>query len=454
MFVERIASPGLAHWSYYLEDAGEALVIDPRLDAGVYVDLARSRGARIATVLETHRNEDYLVGSVELAARTGAVLFHADGQLDYTYGTAAADGQRFGVGGFELEALLTPGHTAGHHSYLLRASDVPWMLFSGDLLFAGDAGRVDLDTSSSPADNARALFRSLHERVLPLGDHVIVRPAHGRGSACGSSIADREHTTLGLERALNPLLSMAEDEFVGEMVRRSQAIGRPPYFTLMEDGNRAGHRFDERVALPRLTAERAEELISAGALVLDTRATECYVAAHLPGSLGIPSAMIGAWAGWLVDAGVRIVLVSEDPDGDRTALARIGLGDLAGFLGGGIDAWTTSGRTIATTHVLDTPGVCHRLDEGAILRVLDVRGRGEVAELAIEGALNIPLHELPDRLGELTEEDPIVIFCGSGRRSAIAAGVLERAGRRVEVVLGGTTGWSSGRCPLREVASG
>jgi hydroxyacylglutathione hydrolase len=327
------------------------------------------------------------------------------------------------------------------------------MLFSGDLLFAGEAGRVDLGPDGSAGQYARALYHSLHDRVLPLGEQVVLWPAHGAGSSCGSSIAARTHTTIGVEQALNPLLGLDENAFVETMVERSASIGRPPYFRRMEQMNLGGARFDERGVLPPLAPGRVEELSAGGALVIDTRDVECFLAAHVPGALALPSEMIGTWAGWFVDSGARIVLVSDDPARDMTRLARMGFDDIAGFLGGGMQTWETSARPVARTHTLDTPGVCHRLDEGAILRVLDIRGAGEVEELGIEGALNIPLAELPGRLDELTDEDPIVIFCGSGRRSTIAASILERAGRHAEVVLGGTTGWSSGRCPLRGVAS-
>ena len=452
MFIHRIESPGLAHWSYYLEDGGEAVVIDPRRDVAAYTGLARSRGARISTILETHRNEDVLAGSVELAARTGADIYHADGELDYEYGTAVRDGQSFTFGAFDLEALHTPGHTAGHMSYLVRVVDTPWMLFSGDLLFAGDAGRVDLGPPGSVRLYARDLYRSLHERVFPLGDHVILWPAHGPGSACGSAIADRPYTTIGVERALNPLLRMEEDGFVDTMVERSESIGRPPYFLHMERMNLSGNRFDERAVLPPLSPGQVEEAATEGALVIDTREAECYLAAHVPDSLAMPSAMIGQWAGSFADPATPVVLLSDDPPADVTELARMGFDDVRGYLGGGIESWEVSGRRTISTHTLDTPGVCHRLDEGAILRVLDVRSAAEVAALGIEGAHDIPLHELPERLSEIAEEEPVVIFCGSGRRSTIAASILERAGRVPEVVLGGTQGWSSGRCPLREVA--
>ncbi len=453
MFIQRIESPGLAHWSYYLEDDGEAFVIDARRDVAVYADLARSRGAHITTILETHRNEDYVVGSVELAERTGALIYHADSELEYSYGTAIEHKQRLLIGSYELDALLTPGHTHGHMCYLLRESGSPWMLFSGDLLFADDVGRTDLGPEGSAVEFARELYHSLHDMVFMLDEHTIVWPAHGAGSACGSAISSRPYSTLGLERALNPLLQLEESAFVEQMVERSARIGRPPYFTRMERMNLEGSRFDERGVLPPLSPARIDELLDDGALVVDTRDAECFLAAHVPDSLAIPSSMLGAWAGWFIEADAHLILVSEDPQRDMTELSRMGFDDVHGYMGGGIAAWEVAGRTVARTHTLDTPGVCRRLDEGAVLRVLDIRTADEVEKLHIESAQHITLRELPERLDELTPEEPIVIFCGTGRRSTIAASLLERAGRESEVVLGGTAGWSSDRCPLRGVDS-
>src|SRR5512137_313401 len=139
MLLERIVSPGLAQYSYLLGDQREALVIDPRRDVDVYLDLAHQAGMRIAHILETHRNEDYFVGSMELARQTDAQVWHADGQMDYRYGEPATSGQRWKVGRLEVEAISTPGHTPGSMSYLLSdPSKIPWILFSGDALFAGE----------------------------------------------------------------------------------------------------------------------------------------------------------------------------------------------------------------------------------------------------------------------------------------------------------------------------
>jgi len=211
MLFAKIESPGLAHNSYLVGDEGTAAVIDPRRDADVYVDRATAEGLRIAYVFETHRNEDYLIGSCELAARTGAELWHADDQWDYEYGKAVHDGQTWEVGRLTFRALHTPGHTPGHMSYVLHEPDgAAWMVFTGDALFAGDVGRTDLMGIDMADEMARLLYGSIFTKILPLGDHVLVCPAHGAGSVCGATIAERPWTTIGLERRLNPRLQITE----------------------------------------------------------------------------------------------------------------------------------------------------------------------------------------------------------------------------------------------------
>ncbi|KUK43788.1 MAG: Beta-lactamase domain protein [Methanothrix harundinacea] len=280
MLFERVESEGLAHYSYIVGDGNEAVVIDPRRDCEIYPKMASKEGMRITSVFETHRNEDYVVGSVELSSRTGAEIWHADGQLDYRYGEAIEDGMTMRIGRFKLEAISTPGHTPGSMSYLLRdAGGDPWVVFTGDALFAGDLGRVDLLGMDRVEEMARQLYDSVFEKLLPLGDEVIACPAHGAGSVCAASIADRKWTTLGIERKRNPKLQVkGVEEFVSLM---AVELERPPYFREMERLNLAGAPLlctvlDPAPLSPKEFAARAEEDV-----VLDTRMELAFGAAHI-----------------------------------------------------------------------------------------------------------------------------------------------------------------------------
>ena len=196
MLFERIESEGLAQYSYLVGDQGEAIVIDPRRDCGIYIERAVQAGYRIVAILETHRHEDFTIGSVELAARLGAGaadIWHADAGLDYLYGAAVQDGQTWQIGRLRLTALLTPGHTHGHMSYLLTdPTENPWVVFTGDALFAGDVGRTDLIDTQRTLEMGGLLYDTLFESLLPLGDHIIVCPGHGAGS-----LSDTAHGARG-----------------------------------------------------------------------------------------------------------------------------------------------------------------------------------------------------------------------------------------------------------------
>lgn len=239
MLFERIESEGLAHYSYIIGSEGEALVIDPRRDCQIYVEKALKNGFNIKNILETHRNEDYVIGSLELSDRTDAKIWHADSQLDYGYGNEVEDGQTWEVGRFTLEAIQTPGHTPGHMSYVLYGQDdKPWIVFTGDALFAGDVGRVDLADPDKKEEMADLLYDSIFNKILPLGEEVIVCPAHGSGSVCGATIEDRPWTTIGIEKELNPHLQYSSREEFVENV--ASILERPPYFKKMERLNKEG----------------------------------------------------------------------------------------------------------------------------------------------------------------------------------------------------------------------
>ncbi len=239
MLFQRIEVPGLAHYSYIAGDGTEAVVIDPRRDCRIYDRIARSSRMSVRHILETHRNEDYVAGSRELAELTGAEIWHADSELDYSYGSPVRDGQIWEAGSLKVQAIATPGHTPGSMSYLLHDQEGhPWICFTGDCLFAGDAGRVDLMGMDKAEEMAGMLYSSIFSRLLPLGDGVLVCPAHGPGSVCGSGITARTITTMGLERKHNPRLQHDNRRaFIETMVEEQE---RPPYFRKMEKLNLEG----------------------------------------------------------------------------------------------------------------------------------------------------------------------------------------------------------------------
>lgn len=451
MLFERIESTGLAHYSYLVGDQHEAMVIDPRRDCGVYVDKASRAGFRITHILETHRNEDYVIGSVELAERTEAQVWHADAQWDYGYGEPVTDGQTWRVGRLELEAIHSPGHTPGMMSYLLRDADgSPWVVFTGDALFAGDVGRVDLLGLERMEEMAGLLYETLFDKLLALPDDVLVCPAHGAGSVCGGSIADRVWTTIGLERRLNPKLQYTErDDFIAHVPEK---LERPPYFRRMEVWNLEGAPLMGPLPAPTplkpaAFAERAQD-----ALVLDTRMELGFGAAHVPDALSIWMGGLASFAGWFLPYDVPILLVNEDDDPSAAVrhLVRLGYDDLAGSLAGGLLSWHMAGRRSEAVETITVQELCHRLDADEAPWILDVRSAEELEdEGEIPDAHHVHITQLPLHLDDIPRDRPVYLFCGSGLRSMIGASLLQREGwSDLTVVLGGLAGWNSTTCPL------
>ncbi len=451
MLFKRIESEGLAHYSYIIGDQNEAVLIDPRRDVEKYIDLASEHGMNIKTVLETHRNEDYVIGSYEIKKRTGAKIYHADKELDYTYGEPAEENDTWNVGRLKLEAIHTPGHTLGSMSYILYDPDgKPWMIFTGDALFAGDVGRVDFYGQENLESMAYKLYDSIFNKILPLGDGVIVCPAHGSGSVCAGEIAEREITTIGIEKERNPKLQVEDKEEFAEKV--GEMLEYPPYFEKMEEMNLElleyplSGKIMEYLS-PKEFKNRAEE-----AVILDTRKELSFGASHIPGAISIWEDGIPSFAGWFLPYDRPILLVDEsgDPSEAVTYLHRLGYDNIEGCLSGGMLSWHMSGQESKSIDTVNVQEVCSILDEKESTFLLDVRPKDEIKkEGRIEGAKEIHITQLPERMEEVPKDKEVYVFCGSGLRSMTAASLLKRnEWEDIHVVLGGLSGWSSTTCPV------
>jgi hydroxyacylglutathione hydrolase len=452
MLFERIESEGLAHYSYLIGDQHEAVVIDPRRDVDVYVDKASKAGFQIAHVLETHRNEDYVIGSMEVAERTDAEIWHADSQWDYEYGNPVEDGQTWKVGRLKIQAIHAPGHTPGMMAYLLHdPAGEPWIIFTGDALFAGDVGRTDLLGEDRLEEMAGMLYDTLFNKILPLGDEVIVCPAHGAGSVCGASIAERIWTTIGLERRLNPKLQVDSKE---AFVEAAKMLERPPYFRKMERLNLEGPPVLEALPIPKPLDAATFKKESEDAVVVDTRMELGFGAAHVPRAYSIWQGGLPGFAGWFLPYDEPLLLVNEGDDITEVVryLIRLGYDDLLGYLADGMLTWHMAGKPSASVETVTVQELCRMLDGQEEPWILDVRSDEELEnEGEIPGAHHIHITQLPDHLDEVPRDRPLHIFCGSGLRSMIAASVLKREGWEEEltVVLGGFAGWNSSTCPIQ-----
>lgn len=457
MRVVPVKSPGIAHSSYYVSSGGAAFVVDPRRDVEEYIRLAREECASIKYVFETHRNEDYVIGSLELKDATGAEVSHSK-ETPLKYGDhSISDGDRFHIGDLDVESLWTPGHTIDSMCYALydlKGCDAPLAVFTGDTLFNGDVGRTDLPGENIWENMSGSLYESLHDKVLPLGDHVIVYPGHTAGSICGSQISDRDVSTIGYEKRTNMQLSLSREDFIRN--RLNNVMERPPYFRRMEEWNLNGASLLKDTKEPKMLTpiEFMEYSEKPDSFILDTRQPDAFAASHIPGSVSIWLSGATYYPGWVVDYDQQILLVSERREDIPTVtsyLHRIGYDNVFGYLCPGIEAWRNSGKPLESSPPLHIHELQSLLEKGQV-HVLDVREDHEYNSGHIKGSQSIYVGHLKDRLGEVPKGGLVCVTCGVGLRASIAASILKKEGYRVANLLGGMHAWNSAGLPV-EVAT-
>lgn len=426
---------GLGHSSYLVDlGDGTALVVDPARMPTAQEEHAAAAGLVVAYAADTHTHADYISGGPDLAARGATFLAPAAARLDLDH-RGLRDGDVVEMGRYRLDAIATPGHTPDHLAYLLADEGGPVALFSGGSLMVGTVGRTDLLGDEHREPLAHDLYRALRDRVMTLPDDLPVCPTHGAGSFCSAPGGVERTTTIGRERATNPLLSMDEDEFVAHLLAGLGSF--PDYFRRLPTVNQHGLPLHETVpALARLTLDQVDQVVAGGGAVVDARKVDAFAAGHVPGSLSIElRPAFASWLGWLTEPDQPIVVVLDD-DQDEADLVRqaltIGHDSLVGRLDGGIHAWVTAGRPVETTRLIEPDAIDRPL--------LDVRQDVEFDAGHVPGAAHLELGALP---GTPVADGPVATMCGKTERAMTAASVLQRAGHPdVAVVRGGFTGWS------------
>jgi hydroxyacylglutathione hydrolase len=451
MFIERLVSEGLAHFSYVAGNDNDAFVVDPKRDVDQYIEIAKSNCCMIRFVFETHRNEDYLVGSLELEKLTGCRIIHSD-RLDFGYGEQATETDIFDIGGLRIKVIETPGHSPESLSFVLYLSsgEIPFAVFTGDALFYGNVGRTDLSGMEKTAEYASILHDSLHGKLLPLGDGTTLYPAHGAGSACGGTMSDIAISTLGYERATNPMLVLPREEFMERKKREN--IPLPPYFARMADHNLNGTLLLEPSWVEPMDAPRFANVMT-DCTVMDTRFPLSFAGGHIKGSYNIWLRGLPNFAGWILDYERDILLVTErqeDVEIVKLYLSRIGLDKVRGYLCEGIDEWNNRAMPLEHSGMHTVDGLHGKLKEQDLF-VLDVREKEEYAQGHIPGAVNIYVGELEKRLAEVPSDRPVVSVCSTGNRSGLGASILERGGfKKVYNLIGGMTAWKEKGYPANK----
>ena len=458
MLFRQIIHEDLGCASYLVADreSGVAVVVDPQWDVEPYRRLARLHGVRIGHVLETHNHADHVSGHGRLARSTGAVIHvHELAAAEFEH-EAFGDGWVLELGDLRVEAIHSPGHRPEHTCFLLsdagRGGD-PWALLSGDSLFIGDVARPDL--AVEPREGAADMFRTLHQRLLQLPDEVEVWPGHLGGSLCGGSGLDlKTSSTIGFERRHNSALGIADESAFVE--RAVGSLGdKPPDVERIVNLNR-GPLVDDFGTPAPMTPHEVEVAVANGAVVIDGRTNEQFDEAHIAGALSTSAYDTGfaTKVARVAPPGADVIVLAASDGDEREAaelLAAVGM-RVRGFLVGGMTAWRSEERPVERIELIDPEALAARVDGPEPPLVLDVRNASEYATEHIPGSLHIPYGDLGVRLDEVPRDRTIATICRGGKRSGLAASILQREGFADVVHVGqGVGAWRDGGHP---VASG
>ncbi len=452
MFIQQMYTGCISEAAYYIDNNGEAAIIDPLRDIDAYLQLAQERNAKIKYIFETHLHADFVSGHLDLAAATGAtIIFGPDTHTTYPV-HLATDGESFPLGQLTIQALHTPGHTLESTCYLLHNElGNPQAIFTGDTLFVGDVGRPDLaqnTNGTTPVELATLLYNSLQHKILPLPDHVIVYPAHGAGSSCGKQIGSEAYSTIGNEKATNYALQQpSETAFVAAV---TEGLPEPPkYFAINAQINQQGYNSMSAILPIALQALSLEDFKirkqDENVVVLDTRPATEFTQGFVPASIFIGlEGRFAEWAGNILPFDKSILLVASIGKEKEavTRLARVGLDKVIGYLEGGFETWQKGGEPIDLIIDIEADELAMDLPFDDNLVVVDVRKETEFAVGHVKDAINIPLTELTDvgNMADIDDHQNIYLHCGGGYRSVIATSLLKQQGfHNVRNILGGWT---------------
>jgi hydroxyacylglutathione hydrolase len=449
MFVKQLYTGCLSEAAYYIESEGEAAIIDPLRDIDVYLQLANERKARIKYIFETHFHADFVSGHLDIASATGAPIIYGPNTQTKLPVTVARDGELFPLGKLVIEVLHTPGHTLESTCYLLKdEKGKDHCVFTGDTLFVGDVGRPDLAQKTNELttqDLAGMMYDSIHTKLFPLADEVIVYPAHGAGSACGKNLGPSTFSSIGEEKKYNyALKAQTRDEFIREV---TDGIAPPPqYFPINARINKEGYDTLDEVmekSLRPLSVEEFKNDVRDESMILDTRHSTTFTQGFVPGSVNIGlDGRFAEWAGSILPFEAPLLLVTE-PGMEKESivrLARVGYDKVKGYLNGGYEAWKNAGEKTDMIIDVEPDELLMDLPHDDKLVVLDVRRETEFADGHLKNAVNIPLSNMtdPGSMATLDTDENIYVHCLGGYRSVIACSLLKKQGfDNIRNVLGG-----------------
>lgn len=439
MFIKQLYTSCLSEAAYYIEDNGEAAVIDPLRDIDLYLELANERKAGIKYIFETHFHADFVSGHLDLGKATGAPIVYGPGTKTRFPVHVATDGETFKVGRLTIKVLHTPGHTLESSCFLLTDENGnDHCVFTGDTLFVGDVGRPDLAQKGNELtteDLAGMMYESIHRQLFPLADHIIVYPAHGPGSSCGKNLGPHTQSTIGEEKQSNYAMKAAtKEEFISQVTEG--IIAPPSYFPVNARINKEGYDSLDQVlekGLRALSPVEFQQAATDDPILLDTRHADTFMKGFVPGAISIGlEGRFAEWAGSLLPFDKSILLITE-PGKEKESiirLARVGFEKINGYLAGSYAAWEAAGLPIDMIIDVDADELMMDIPHDPNLVVIDVRRETEFADGHLKDAVNIPLEEMtdPGNLANIEETQNLYLHCAGGYRSVIASSLLKRQG--------------------------
>jgi hydroxyacylglutathione hydrolase len=452
MMFEIVKSEGIAHKSYFIGSNEKAAVIDPRRDCDIYTEIAERNNMEIIYIFETHRNEDYTIGSLELKEIVGADIFHGKG-VDFDYGNYVSEGDKFQIGSLVLEIIETPGHTDESISILIRDRDVSddvYMIFTGDSLFAGEIGRCDLYGEVNKRKMAESMYSSIFKKILLLGDNVIVCPAHGSGSICGAEIREQDLTTIGYEKKTNPQLKKDKKGFINAKI--DEKLYTPPYFKKMEKNNLHGPSLICKLPyLKPLSMHEVKDCMARDAQVIDVRGPTAFAGGHIPKTLNIWKNGLPAYAGWFLNYEEPIIIVDDNNDSIdvlRRYLVRLGYDNVYGYLSGGFPVWFKGSGDFQTVNTWSVHDLLPNMGKKSLF-LLDVRKENDWIKERIDGSHNVYVGLLRDNLESVPKDKHVVVSCDTGYKASIATSILQMNGyKNVTNILGSMMSWKKAGYPV------
>ena len=440
MKIEQIYTGCLAQGAYYIESNGEAVVIDPLREVQPYLDKAEKDGAKIKYVLETHFHADFVSGHIDLAKKSGATIVFGPTAQPGFEAHIAEDNEILHVGNIQIKVIHTPGHTMESTCFLLiDENGKETALFTGDTLFIGDVGRPDLAqkvvADLTQEKLAAHLYDSLHNKIMPLADDLIVYPAHGAGSACGKNMSKETTDTLGNQKKTNyALQSMTKEAFIDEVL--DGLMPPPAYFPANVLMNIQGYESIDKVlhkGTQALTPEAFEAAANeTDALLLDTRNAQDFAKGFIPNAINIGiDGSFAPWVGALIpDIKQTILLITDEGREEEvvTRLARVGYDNAIGYLKGGFEAWKNAGNEVDHIESISVDELASRKAQDSTISILDVRKQSEHFSEHIIDAENIPLDYINQHLADIDKEKTYYVHCAGGYRSMIFTSILKARG--------------------------